>query len=95
MLRFLAIRASVFIGTHASVGSLTGVVTCAAVATWPMVRAVVEVLIAEQAAPAFFADAVPGSAAGAVNAARVPLALVTKLAHPPRVAAEMNKNGRQ
>lgn len=58
------------------------------VLAWPVVRAVVQVLVAEQAAPALLADAVPGLGAGPVEAPRMSLALVAELAHPARMTTE-------
>lgn len=95
VLRLVAVGAGVLVGADARVGALAGVVAGAPVAAGPVVGAVVEVLVAEQPAPALLADAVPGPAAGAVHAARVPLALVAQLAHPPRVAAGRDKRERQ
>lgn len=90
--RFLAVRAGVVGRTDASVTPLPGVVAGAIVETGFMVRAIVEVLVAEEPSPALFADAVPGARAGSVHAARVSLALVAQLAHPAGVAAEKKKH---
>lgn len=90
--RLLAVRPRVLRGTHASVAALPRIMTRAAVPTRAVVGAVVEVLVAEQPAPALLADAVPGPRAGAVHAARMPLALVAQLAHPARMTTGIKEN---
>lgn len=67
---------------------MAGVVARPSVVARPMIRAVIQVLVAEEAAPAFFADAVPRFGAGSVDAARVAFALVAQLAHPARMTSE-------
>jgi hypothetical protein len=51
-----------------------------------MIRAVIEILVAEQATPTLIAEAVPGLLAGSVKTSWVPLALVTKAPFPSAVA---------
>lgn len=58
---------------------------------WLMVRAVIEILVAEQATPSLIAEAVPGLLAGPVQAPRIPLALVTKAPFPSAVAPANKK----
>jgi hypothetical protein len=50
-----------------------------------MVGAIIQVLVAEQAAPSFVTEAVPGLLAGPVETAWIPLTLVTKTTFPPAV----------
>jgi hypothetical protein len=73
-------------GTSACVRALPGVEACPAMPAWLMIRAVVEVLVAEEAAPSLIAEAVPALLAGPVQAPRIPLALVTKAPFPSAVA---------
>lgn len=94
MERLLAVRSDVISRTDTSVAAWSTIVTSSSLKAWFVIRAVVEVLVAEQSAPALLADTVPGSRAGPVHAARVPLALVAQLALPARVAA-VKKNLRQ
>lgn len=75
--------------TAARVGALAGVEAGASVATGLVIGAVVEVLVAEQAAPAFVAQAFPGLLAGAVQAARVSLALVAEAPFPAAVTSAL------
>lgn len=89
--RLLAVGPGVLGRAHAGVAALARVVAGAAVAAGPVVGAVVEVLVAEQPAPALLAVAVPGPQAGAVHAARVSLALVAQLAHPARMTAGIKR----
>lgn len=70
---------------------MAGVVACAPVSAGAMVGAIIQILIAKQATPALLADAIPGLGAGAVHAARMPLALVAELAHPARMTTEIKK----
>lgn len=51
-----------------------------------MIGAEVQILVAEQAAPAFLASALKGLVAGAMQAPRVSLALVAEGAFPPKAA---------
>ena len=81
-----AIGAGKLAGAGASVRSLAGVEASAAVLARLVVGAVVEVLVAEQAAPALVAVALPRLLAGTVIAARVPDALVAQLSLPSGVA---------
>lgn len=68
--------------TAASVRALAGVEAKPVVLTRLMVGAVVEVLVAEQSAPALIADAIPLLLASAVQASRIPLAFITIPAGP-------------
>lgn len=60
-----------------------------------MVGAVVQVLVAEQTAPALVALALPWLLAGSVDTARIRLALRTKRASPASVAPEQTKRERR
>lgn len=88
-----AVRPRVTWRTAARVRALTGVVAGPAVATRLVVGAVVEVLVAEEAAPAFVAKTVPRLLAGAVQTARVPLTLVAQPPLPAAVAAATKEMG--
>lgn len=56
-----------------------------------MIGAEVQILVAEQAAPAFLASALKWLAAGAVQAPRVSLALVAEGALPPEDAVALTR----
>lgn len=73
-------------GAAARVRTLSSVEACPAMSAWLMVCAVIEILVAEQAAPTFIAEAVPGLLAGPVETSWIPLALVTKPPFPSAVA---------
>jgi len=66
---------------------LTGVEAGAAVQARLMIRAIVEVLVAEQSAPAFVARALPGFLAATVKAARVSDALIALRTFPAAVTS--------
>lgn len=51
-----------------------------------VVRAVIQILVAEQATPSLIAEAVPGLLAGPMETSWIPLALVTKAPFPAAVA---------
>lgn len=85
--RRLAIGATEAGRTDARVRALAGVEAGAAVLARPMVRAVVKVLIAEQATPALHAAARPRDRAGAVHAARIGFAFVTIGALPAQLTS--------
>lgn len=89
--RLLAVGPRILARTNARVAPLAGVVAHAAVPARPVIGAVVEILVAEQAAPALLADAVPRPRARAVHAARMPLALIAQLAHPARMTTEIEE----
>ena len=74
----LAVGARVAWRAGAGVGSLAGVPAGGAVAAGLVVGAVVEVLVAEEPAPALLAQALVRLLAGAVDAARVQDAAVAK-----------------
>ena len=78
----LAVLAGVAGRAGAGIGSLAGVQAGGAVHAGRVVGAVVEVLVAEEAAPAGAALALVGLGAHAVLAARVPLAPVALVALP-------------
>lgn len=88
---------SVAIGAHesrlalAGVRALAGVEAGAAVLAGLVIRAVVEVLVAEQTAPAFVALALPGFLAGAVHTARIGFAFCAESALPAGVATGMRE----
>lgn len=73
-------------GTTASVEFLASVETCRSILTRPIVGAVVEVFVAEQASPPVHALALEGSRAGSVHAARILLAFVAVRTLPTFVA---------
>ena len=83
----LAVGASVPGRAGAGVGSLPGVPAGGAVAAGLVVGAVVEVLVAEEPAPALVAATLVRLLAGAVHAARVELAFVAVRAGPASLAA--------
>jgi hypothetical protein len=83
--RLLAVEAGIFWRANAGVAALTGIVASTAVPARPVVGTVIEVLVAEQPAPALLAVAVPRLGASAVEATRMSLALIAELAHPARV----------
>ena len=84
----LAVGAGVAGWAAAGVGALTRVSAGGAVLAGPVVGAVVEVLVAEEAAPALVADALLGLLAGAVLAAGVGDALVAEATGPSGLASE-------
>ena len=90
----LAVGAGVAWRAGAGVGSLAGVPACGAVAAGLVVGAVVEVLVAEETAPALVAATLVGLLAGAVHAAGVELALVAVRAGPAGLAAVERMSGR-
>lgn len=75
-------------GTVARVRALARVEARAVVPAGPVVGAVVEVLVAEEPAPALVAQAVPRLLARAVQTAGVALALVAQRTLPPVVTSE-------
>ena len=82
----LAIGARMLSWTGASVRSLSSVKAGATVLARLVVGAVVEILVAKEAAPSFIAIALVGLLAGAVKAARVADALVAQLSLPAKFA---------
>jgi hypothetical protein len=70
----------------ASVRTLTGVKASATMPAWFVIGAVVQILVAKQAAPSFVTQAVPRFLARTVEATRVPLTFVTQAAFPSTVA---------
>lgn len=82
VLHDLALGAGVALGALARVAAGAGVEARAAVPAGFVVGAVVEVLVAEEAAPALVAHAVPRLDAAAVDAAGVPLALIAQRPFP-------------
>lgn len=84
----LAVGAREARGTVARVRALARVEARAVVPARPVVGTVVEVLVAEEPAPALVAQAVPRLLARAVQAAGVTLALVALRALPPVVTSE-------
>lgn len=71
----------------ASVGALSGVEADALVLARLVIRAVVQVLVAEQTAPSLVALALPGLLAGSVHASRVRLAFGAQRSLPAVIAA--------
>jgi len=53
---------------------------------WFVIGAVIQILVAKQAAPSFITQAVPRLLARTVEATRVPLTFVTQAAFPSTVA---------
>lgn len=84
--RRLAVGAGVPGRAAASVAALTRVEASSAIPTRLVVGAEVEVLIAEEAAPALVAETVPRLHASAVHAPGVALALVAKWTLPAGLA---------
>lgn len=84
----LAVGAREARGTVARVRALARVEARAVVPARPVVGTVVEVLVAEEPAPALVAQAVPRLLARAVQTAGVTLALVAQRALPPVVTSE-------
>lgn len=82
----LAFRAGESFRTFAGITTLSGVEACAPVAAGFVVRAEVEVLIAKKSAPSLVAHTIPRFHATAVNASRIPLALITERSFPSRLA---------
>ncbi len=70
----------------AGVAALTGVGTGGVIHAGLVIGAEVQILVAEQASPAFLASALKGLVAGAMQAPRVSLALVAEGALPPEAA---------
>lgn len=91
----LAILATEARQTVARVRSLTGIETRAVVLARPMIGAVVQVLVAEQTAPAFVAIAFPFLLAGAVNAARIRFAFVAQGPFISRMASAIRRRGKE
>lgn len=61
----------------AGVGALAGVEASPVVATRFMICTVIQILVTEEASPAFVTEAVPGLNAAAVQAPGVPLTFIT------------------
>lgn len=70
----------------ARVATLPRVEASAPVAAGLVVRAEVQILVAEQSAPSLVAHAIPRFRAAAVDAPRVPLALIAERSFPSRLA---------
>ena len=87
----LAVGAGVAWRAAAGVGALAGVPAGSAVPAGPVVGAVVEVLVAEEAAPALLAEALVRLLARAVDAARVQDAAVAKRPGEPGLAPKREK----
>lgn len=85
---YFAVGAVEAVGAAAGVTALAGVEASAAVSARFVVGAEVQVLVAEQAAPAFVAEAIPRFQAGTVDATRVTLTLVAEGPLPPRLTPE-------
>lgn len=83
----LAIVAAVSRCTLARIQALASVEAGAAIHAGTMVRAVVQILIAEQTAPALVAYAVPGLVACAMHAARIRSALIAQRSSPALLTA--------
>ena len=87
----LAIGAGVLGRAGARVRSLAGVETSAAVFARLVIGAVIEILIAEEAAPSFVAVALPRLLARSVKATRIANALVALFALPTQFASNKFK----
>lgn len=83
----LAVSASEAWRTVARVRALARVEAGATMSARPVVGAVVEVLVAEESAPTFVAQAVPGLLARAVQTTGVALALVAQSSFPTVVTS--------
>ena len=77
--------------THTSIGTLAGVEAGAAILAGAMVGAEVEVLVAEQSAPALFTVTLEGLVAGALMAAGVLDAAITMGSFPSEAAPVYGK----
>lgn len=77
----------------ARVRALARVETGAAVSARLMVGAVVQVLVAEQPAPAFVAQTVPRLLAGTVSAVRIRFAFVAQSTFPTAVTSAYGEKG--
>lgn len=78
-------------GTTAGVTSLARIEASSSVATGLVVRAEVEILVAEQASPSFVTEAIPRLNATAVHATRITLASIAKRPFPTRLAPATTK----
>lgn len=87
----LAIRPGESGLTAAGVGSLTGVEANPPVFAGLVVRAIVEILVAEQTPPTFVADAVPLLLARTVKASGIPFTFVAEFTLPAAVTSGNNK----
>ena len=83
----ITVGAGVAEGAATRVRALAGVEAGAAVTARPMVGAAVEILVAEQSAPAFVAQTVPRLVAPSVRAARIAFALVARFTGPAAVTS--------
>lgn len=92
---FLTVGAGEARRTAASVGSLTGIETGAAVATRLVIRTVVEILFAEKTAPTFVAETVPRFLTRPVKASRVSLALITQATSPSAMTSTEREKQRK
>jgi hypothetical protein len=88
----LAVGSSVAGRAAASVRPLSGVEAGGSVATGLVVGTVVEVLVAEEAAPPVVAVALPGFLAGPVLAAGISNTLIAKRSGPTTSTSEIAKN---
>lgn len=75
--------------------TVAGVEACATVLAWPMVGAIVQILIAKQTAPTFVATAFPWLLACAVNASRIWFAHVAQSTFPAGLASALEENKRE
>lgn len=91
--RRLAVSAGEAWRARAGVRTLAGVKAGAAVHAGLVIRAIVQVLVAEQSAPAFVAKALPGFLAATMKAAWISHALVAVRSLPAVVASGIIKNG--
>lgn len=64
------------------VAPLARVHTSGPITTWLVMSAIVQILVTEEASPAFFAGALPGLLTGAMFAGWMPLTLITEGALP-------------
>lgn len=87
--QIFAFRAGESFRTFARVATLPGVEAGAPIAAGLVVRAEVEILVAEEAAPSLVAHAIPRFRAAAVDATWVPLALIAQRSFPSRLTSRI------
>lgn len=89
----LASVSGVVVRTIAGESALSGIPASSSVLAWAVVRAIVQILIAEHSTPAFVAIAIVGFVAGAVVASGVTFALGAKRSLPPFAAFALVGHG--
>ena len=89
--RRLAVRAGEARRTRAGVRALAGVEAGAAVVAGLVIGTVVEILVAEEAAPAFVAEALPGLLTASMKTPRIPHTLIAVGTFPSVVTSEKQR----